>query len=400
MQITDLEKESKIPAILRLGFRPFFLFGSAFALISIALWLAVLTGTFSFSPYGGGYWWHVHEMIFGFVAAIIVGFLLTAVQNWTGQRGLSGLPLAILVSIWLAGRLTLAVSPNLASWLYLFIDCSFLLVAALFLAIPIIKIRQYRNLFFVPMLCLFSLLNGQMHLALNPEYSFDIKSVFYAATTLILVLMSVMIGRVTPMFTANGTQTPKVASIWWLERLAIGSLLLLFIFFFIAPIVTISQQIIGGVMVLSGIAHAYRSLRWKPWITLKVPLLWSLHGAITLMWVGLLYLGFHIYSQTSSISHAWHLVTVGGIASLILAMIARVSLGHTGRTLQVGILMKVAFVSIFLSAVVRSLLPWYFPQHTLLIYQLSSYFWYAAFILFLIDYTPKLISPRIDGRPG
>lgn len=400
MQITDLEKETKIPAIWRLGFRPFFLFGSTFALISVALWISLLSGVIHFTPYGGGFWWHVHEVIFGFVAAIIVGFLLTAVQTWTGHRGLSGMPLAILFGIWLLSRILLICAPDMSLWLYMLIDCSFLLSAAVFLALPIIRIKQYRNLFFIPMLCLFTLVNAQMHLAIYPEYGIDLKQVSYTATLLIAVLMSVMIGRVTPMFTANGTNTPRVKANWWLERTSISSLVLVFGLSFFMSVTNLPIELMGLFLIISGLLHALRCLRWRPWITFKVPLLWSLHGAITLMWLGLIYLGLHIYFQSQFISHAWHLLTIGGIGGLILAMIARVSLGHTGRPLQVGVLMQLAFSSIFISAIIRSVMPWFIPEFTLFLYQLSSYFWYAAFLLFIIDYAPKLISPRVDGRPG
>lgn len=403
MQITDLAKEQNIPPILRLGFRPFFLLGAAFAVISIALWLAIFQGKLSIAPFGNSLWWHLHEMIFGFAGAIIAGFLLTAVQNWTGTRGVCGKPLLLLILLWLSGRLAL-LFPHFFSTQYQYlislIDLVFFPATAYILARPILAVKQYRNLFFIPLLLLFTLVNLQMHLAIDPSNDININFVAYSGIILIVLLMSVIAGRVTPMFTANGTKTDKVINIKWLEILANGSLFILFLLFFARPILAINNQVFGLLFFVAGILQMVRTLRWKPWITKNVPLLWSLHGAIICLWTGLLMLGASYYFQTFTANHIWHLLTIGGIAGLILAMIARVSLGHTGRPLTVGRIMKLAFIALFISAIVRSILPLLFPEHTLNFYQLAALFWYGAFGLFLYDYAPKLLSARKDGRPG
>ena len=189
MQITDLKTEQKIPPLLRLGFRPFFLSGALFSVFAITLWLLMYKGTISLSPLGGGYWWHIHEMIFGFGGAIIAGFLLTAVQNWTGVRGAQGTTLLALFLLWLAGRLLLIVPDLLGPTLTSLIDLLFLPTVAYVLAKPIIAMKQYRNLFFVPLLALFTIANLEMNLAIHYPETFNSVYSGYAGVMLVTFLM-------------------------------------------------------------------------------------------------------------------------------------------------------------------------------------------------------------------
>ena len=149
INITDVKQEQKIPPILRLGFRPFFLFGSMFALLSMVVWLLTLKGIFSPAPLNDTVWWHGHEMLFGFVTAIIVGFLLTAVQNWTGIPGVRGVKLVALFAIWLSARLLIFFNPTINLIIIMLIDLAFLPLAALLLGYPLLKARQYRNMILI-----------------------------------------------------------------------------------------------------------------------------------------------------------------------------------------------------------------------------------------------------------
>jgi uncharacterized protein involved in response to NO len=166
----SLKQGQQIPPILRLGFRPFFLFGSMFALLSMAIWLLTLKGTFSPVPFNGLVWWHSHEMLFGFVTAIIVGFLLTAVQNWTAIPGVRGVKLAALFAIWLSARLLIFFNPTINLIIIMLIDLAFLPLAALLLGYPLLKIRQYRNMIFIPLLLLMTLSNLLTYL---PQFGFN-----------------------------------------------------------------------------------------------------------------------------------------------------------------------------------------------------------------------------------
>ena len=400
MQITDLEKEQKITPFLRLGFRPFFSLGALFSVVSILLWALTLSGSISINFYGGSVFWHIHEMVFGFVCAIIVGFLLTAVQNWTGQRGLSGKPLLLLITIWLCGRLVMLFPDILGDVTSSIIDLLFLPLAALFLAVPIIKVKQNRNLFFVPLLLLFAITNLSMHMSVLMPESGSMKGAAYTVVMLVTFLMSVMSGRVTPMFTANGTQTVKVTPIAWLDNLANGSILVLAISYLIEPIFVLPSVGKGILFLVAGMLQLVRWLRWKPWITLQVPLLWSLHASLMFICFGLLMLGIGYLSNQLPLNHLWHLLTIGGMGGLILAMISRVSLGHTGRVLSTNKIMSFAFLLLFASAIIRSFGAWLFPALYLEMINASVVCWVIGYGIFIIRYTPWLLSARKDGRPG
>lgn len=400
MQITDLAVEQKILPVLRLGFRPFFLAGALFSVIALLLWGAMLSGYVTFQPYGGGMWWHIHEMLFGFGCAIVAGFLLTAIQNWTGIRGVSGSPLLGLFLLWLAGRIALLLPSILNDYVIMLIDLSFLPAVAYLLARPLLKIKQYKNLLFVPILVLFTLANVEMHLAKFGLANVSIQQAAYASVTLMAVLMSVMAGRVVPMFTANGTKTEKVLALPLLEKLATGSLAVITLLLLIQPLLTVPAFVFGGLFIFSGICQAIRWLRWKPWITLGVPLLWSIHGSIFFIWTGLFTLGMSYFISVPIVSHLWHLITIGGMGGLILAMISRVSLGHTGRMLKQPKPMIWAFLSIFIAALVRVVGPILWSQHYITVINVSILFWVIAFGLFAYQYGPMLFKPRVDGRPG
>jgi len=400
MKITDLATEQKIPPLLRLGFRPFFLSGAIFSVFAITLWLLMYKGTINLSPLGGGYWWHIHEMIFGFGGAIIAGFLLTAVQNWTGARGAQGITLLALFLLWLAGRIFLVIPELLGSTIVSLIDLLFLPTVAYILAKPIIAIKQYRNLFFVPLLVLFTLANLEMHLAIHYPTTFNSVYSGYAGVMLVTFLMSVMAGRVAPMFTANGTKTPKTTPIPWLDKAANGSIAIAMFSLLLQPVVGFSANFFGVLLIIASVFQTMRWLRWRPWITLKVPLLWSIHGAMKFICFGLFVLGASYLIPEVPSNHAWHLLTIGGIGGLILAMTSRVSLGHTGRPLTPPKSMTIAYVLINLAALVRTFGPWALPEKALLFIDISGGFWILAFAIFIIGYGPMLISARKDGRPG
>jgi uncharacterized protein involved in response to NO len=400
MQITDLQKEQKITPLLRLGFRPFFLSGAVFSFVAIILWLLMYKGAVNLLPLGGGYWWHIHEMIFGFGCAIIAGFLLTAVQNWTGARGAQGSTLLFLFLLWLAGRVVVLFPTLFGEVITTIIDLSFLPVVAFVLAKPIVAIKQYRNLFFVPLLLLFTIANLEMHLAVYYPDVFTTTFASYAGVMLVTFLMSVMAGRVTPMFTANGTKTAKATSLPWLDNATNGSLAIIMFSLLLQPVVGFSETFFGAILIIAGIFQTMRWLRWRPWITLGVPLLWSIHISIKFIAYGLIILGLSYLIAEIPSNHIWHLVTIGGMGGLILAMISRVSLGHTGRPLSPPKAMTFAYILITMAALIRSLGPWVLPEKTLVFIDVSGTFWLLAFGIFIVTYAPMLMSARKDGRPG
>jgi len=400
MQISDLQQEQQITPLFRLGFRPFFFSGALFSVIAIILWILILKGSLPLKPFSSGYWWHIHEMIFGFACAIIAGFLLTAVQNWTGSRGIHGVKLMFLFAFWLVGRVVMLFPELLGNNISSLIDLSFLPLTAFFLAQPIIKVKQYRNLFFIPLLLLFTLANLQMHLAVYYPNSVSVTYSGYSGVMLIIFLMSVMTGRVLPMFTANGTGTTKVLSIKALEIVTNGSLVLAMFSLLLQPLIGFNKTVFAITLIVAALAQAMRWFRLRPWITLGVPLLWSFHFAILFVWFGLFILGLSYLQADVPMNHLWHLLTIGGIGGIILAMISRVSLGHTGRPLAPPKVMSIAFFMMSLAALVRVFGPLLVPEKALLFYDISAFCWLIAFGSFVIKYGPMLWSARADNHPG
>jgi uncharacterized protein involved in response to NO len=407
LNITDNQVEQTIPAFFRLGFRPLFLSAVIFSLLAISLWIASFSAWITFQPYGGVLWWHGHEMIFGFVSAVIVGFLLTAVQNWTGSLGLRSWRLVGLCLVWLIARVLLLnqFTSSVMELITMITDIAFLPLAAYFLAKPILRVKQYRNLFFVPVLLLLALSNVASHLALhkviNINWTLSANYAFNAAVLLITLIMTVMGGRVLPMFTANGTGTVKATSIKWLDYSCLASTWLLTLcFLFNLSGVADFQPWLAVIAGFAGVSNLLRWARWRFAKTLKVPLVWSLQLAYLFIPLTHLMLAFHWFTGWFSFSSVLHGYTLGAMANMILAMMSRVSLGHTGRPLQVKPILTCAFLLIASAALIRFIGVNLAPQSPVLALQISGLCWLASYGIFTWLYWPVLTKPRVDGRPG
>lgn len=318
MQVTNQAKEDALAPLLRQAFRPLFLFGAIFSALAMALWGLALSGKIQLNTYYNVVFWHQHEMLFGFVAAIIVGFLLTAVQNWSGVRATDGYPLFWLTAVWLAGRLLMLFGGDLPHIVVALVDLAFLPMAAIFFALILLKAGQQRNMFFVPILLLLAVCNLLMHLGVLQGHFQFIGHGSTNAVWLITLVMAVVSGRVLPMFTANGTSTPRVASLLWLDRLALGSIWLVFVLHFFVLVKHIPAPAMVALFSLAAIANLVRLIRLRFWITLKVPLVWSLHLAVAFIPAGLAlfalrYAGFNISGSTAT-----HALTAGAMGIMIL----------------------------------------------------------------------------------
>ena len=378
---------------LEFAFRPFFLLGAIFSIISLLVWNGVLGGNITVNLYGGSLWWHMHEMLFGFVAAIIVGFLLTAVQNWSGVRGLNGGALLALVLVWLAARIAFFFPNQLPQVFIAAIDLAFLPLAAAALAYPIIKVKLWRNLMFIPILLVMAFSNTLAHysVATNDFTLMNSTSTFMAL--LVTLVMCLMGGRVFPMFTANGTRTPRVNAIPVLEKLSVISILAAVITG--AGFVELPPVLVASIFFFASVVHAVRVFRWKIWVTFKTPLVWSLHISYWCIAIGLLMYGLSEVTTLVSHSQAVHTLTVGGMATMILAMISRVSLGHTGRMIVVGNTMSFAFAAIILSFIIRVFGIYWFDNYTHVL-TLAVAFWALGFGCFVALYFPILIKRKAN----
>ncbi len=397
MNRTTNQIESKIPAFLQLAFRPFFMSGALFSVVAILLWASSLNGWLTFNPYANSYWWHSHEMLFGFVVAVIIGFLLTAVQSWTGQPSIKGNSLLALWLLWLSGRILLAVDLGVSSLVIVILDLLFLPTAAFFMARLIIKAKLWRNLFFIPLLLLMAIANGLMHWGAWHNDAHWVNQGSYSMVMLVTLIMTVMAGRVFPMFTANGTATQKVEPIQALELLTIFSTFLLVLMFISG--LEISPIFKTTLLLFAAVCHLIRSLRWRFWVTLKTPLVWSLHLSYFCIPVGLFLMGWHYSDSHISLSNGMHALTVGAMGNMILSMISRVSLGHSGRKLIVNWVMSLAFATIFAAFLIR-VFGLFATQDYMLVIAVAAGLWAIAYSLFVVSYWNVLSKPRIDGRAG
>jgi uncharacterized protein involved in response to NO len=252
----------------------------------------------------------------------------------------------------------------------------------------------------VPVLLLFAVANSLMHYGAISGNAACTQHGSNIAIFLVTLVMSVVGGRVMPMFTANGTQTPRVEAISWLEKAAVASVALLMFIHLFALQDSMPKRLMTALLLLAGILNLLRCARWHIWLTFKVPLAWSLHLAYWSLSLGLMLMGISYISDSVVWQTAIHLLTVGGIGGMILAMISRVSLGHTGRMLKVKPLMSVAFASIFIAALIRTVGVLLFAEQTQTLLLVSGVLWIVAYGLFVWYYTPLLSKARVDDRPG
>jgi len=381
--------QPKIP-LFRLGFRPFFLFASLFSLLSLGIWGGFLSGLSLLPNNINPLWWHGHEMIFGFACAVVAGFLLTAVQNWTGQPGLKGLPLIGLFTVWLLPRLLFILPLDIPFVAIMFIDLMFLPLTAIALSISVVKVRQWRNFVFIPILSLLTLFNGFSYYGLITNQLQWANNGLYAAVILVGVIVALLGGRVIPFFTERATQWQRHSPIPVLEWLSFASLLALVASLFLPQIILLTRA-------LAGIAGMVLLLRWSRWgwqASWSVPLLWSLHLSYLCIPIGLI-----LIATGLPLSVGMHAITVGGLGGMILAMMSRVSLGHTGRQLKPARPMTLAFGLMLLATVFRVLAG--LPSAWFIELMLAAIIcWMLAFGCFCYYYAPMLCRVRADGRPG
>jgi uncharacterized protein involved in response to NO len=381
MRIDDPAPRSPAPAgfaLFALGFRPLYLLAAAFAALAVPLWALQFAGVLS----GPGLLWHAHEMLFGYAFGIIAGFLLTAVRAWTARDTPTGAPLAVIAGLWLAARIAGYASP-LAG---VILDALFAVAVACGIGGPLVRSGNRRNWFFIPLV----LALGAASVAFLRLPATGLA----VALDLVLFIMAVMGGRVIPAFTNNAVAGANARRNAWLERSALGSVLLL--------LVCDAFQLhiaSGAVALVAAVLHAARLALWSPWSTRTRPILWILHASYAWIAVHLALRGLDLFVAVAP-GLATHALTVGAIGGLTLGMITRTARGHTGRPLQVGSVEVLAYVLVQLAAIVRVLLPIVFPGAYAALIGLSAALWCAAFALYVWVYAPFLARPRLDGKPG
>ncbi len=387
--------------LLASPFRLFFLLAGIDAIIAIAVWICLYLGHGSWSGPVAPMVWHGHEMVFGYTAAVIAGFILTAVSNWTQTKPWNGRPLALLAVLWLAGRLAWAAAPWLPAPLVAAVDLSFLPVLAWMVAVPLLATGNRRNLIFVALFTALFVANLLIHLeALGVLHDGGHRGLILAVT-LIMLFMTVLGGRVIPMFTGNALrrrgENVEIKAVPALERAALITLLVVALL----DLVVEGSAAAGIAALAAAVVHGARMSRWQSGRTLGDPLLWVMHLGYGWLVVGLALRGLAALApDVIPPVVALHAFTTGAIGTLTLGIMTRVSLGHTGRPFVAAPVTVVCYGLVTVAALSRVSVPILAPALTAAAMALTAALWVGAFLLFLIEYFGVLCRPRIDGRPG
>lgn len=380
------------PPILQYGFRPFFFLAALYAGLAIPLWLAVFLGGVELPGPFPGLQWHAHEMLFGYLGAVIAGFVLTAIPNWTGRLPLSGRPLAFLVALWLAGRLANLLSPD--PYLAMALDLAFPLVLALAIWREVIAGRNWKNAPVAVMISLFGLANATDHAAnlhLLPR-----ELGHHVALAVAAVLIALIGGRIVPSFTRNWLARDRAAnlpaSFGPVDKAALvatGVAMTAWVAAAESPITGLFLAMAGGLLGL-------RLARWRGLRTISEPILFVLHLGYGWLAAALLLLGLSILLPAVPSSAALHALTAGAVGTMTLAVMTRASLGHTGRAIVADRSIVAMYVLVTAGAVLRVAAPfaddWYIT-----ILAAGGSLWSAGFLLFAIRYAPVLWRRRVGA---
>lgn len=377
-----------------LGFRPFFIAAGISAVLLLLIWLLKWHGVIGANSYYSLIGWHSHEMLFGYAVAVIAGFLLTAARNWTGLDTIIGKPLAALALLWLAGRLLPLAHPLVPGPVIALVDLAFLPLMAAVLAGPLWKGSNRTNRRFLPLILFMALANLLVHLQ-----ALGLAETAQRGTTLmltmILLLLIFVAGRVLPFFTEKAIPGAKTKYVPPIDRIGFYLIIAL-------GLVQLLYPISGLVAILTAalaISQAVRLYNWYDRRVWGIPVLWVLYTGY-----GWLVLGLFLMAAAElglfPANLATHALTTGGIAVFTLGMMARVSLGHTGRQMQPRRIVEISFIIINMAPLVRVFGPLLLPAQYSIWLDLSGLIWIVSFAIFSVVYLPILLRPRVDGLPG
>jgi uncharacterized protein involved in response to NO len=380
--------------VLANGFRPFFLLASIQAAIAILVWLPVFFGDLQLACAFAPRDWHIHEMLYGYLPAVITGFLFTAIPNWTGRLPLQGTPLLTLALVWLAGRLAVTFSAKTGWWIAMLIDVSFLLLVALAASREILAGRNWRNLAIVALVLLLFAGNVTFHIDAHVKGAADIA--IRIGISVVVLLISLIGGRIIPSFTRNWLarenprenpgRLPAPFSRFDAIAIAIGALALLC--WIAAP----ESRVTGAALALAGLLHLVRLARWAGDRTLRERLVLILHVGYAFVPIGFLLnaaAAFGLVLPSAGI-HAW---MVGGAGIMTLAVMTRATLGHTGQPLTASVATQVIYLAIVVAAVARICAVLH-PSQSEILLHIAAFGWVIAFLGYAIAFGPLLLGVR------
>ena len=384
-------------ALWQLGFRPFFLAASLFAVLSILIWSALYSFNWQGLPTQyPAMLWHAHEMIFGYALAVIAGFLLTAVKNWTGIQTLQDTSLAILVLLWLLARI--APFTGFSLLVTALLDLGFQLVLLYSIAKPITQVKQWKQLGILAKLGLLLITNSLFYFALLTDWFLGMRLAVYMALYLVIALMLTMGRRVIPFFIERGVGVPFTAkNSAWIDRLSLVSFLLLAVIdlIVIATGNSIANYLVVGLALLQLLLHSIRLTAWYHPAIWQKPLLWVLYLAYACLVLGF---ALKVISAWGLVSPwlAVHAFAYGGIGLMTLGMMARVSLGHTGRDIaKAPKILSLFFILLVIGVVFRVGLVGAFTQLHFVWMLIAQACWIGAFLGFMRVYLPFWLKPRV-----
>jgi len=386
-------------ALFDYGFRPFYLLCGLYALAIVPLWLyrfAHASTAFGALP---PMYWHAHEMVYGFVAAAIAGFLLTAVPSWTGTRGFGGTPLVILVCLWVLGRVAMNTVGAVPFWVTAIAELSLLPMLLSLLAPPIFRSGN-RNAPLLGVVTILWIIDAAFLFALERGDVLLAGGAMRLAIDFVLILVTVIGGRIVPAFTGNALRARGEAVTLIIrgpvEIAAIGAMVAIAIVDVFAP-----DSLWSGLLAaFAALAHTVRLSGWRGFRTRGQPILWVLHVAYAWIPIGLALKAAALLGDAAWAMKWQHALTIGAFATMILAVMTRSALGHTGRPLVVTRAIAVAYGLVTLAAAARVFGAALFPDRYLLTVSVSGLAWVLAFGIFVVVYAPILSRPRADGKPG
>lgn len=379
---------------LSYSFRPFFLLNALFALAIVIVWVLVLQGKGPATLPANTMLWHGHEMLVGFAMATIAGFILTAVATWTGRAPVNGWPLALLVFAWLAGRAAMMLSGVMPAWLVALLDMAFPLLFSFFAAREIIAAGNRRNFPIVGITLLLAMLNLVYHLGAMQLLPEGDRLAVYLLIHTILLLITVIAGRVVPNFTANWLRTRGATSLPVNNVLVDRATILVTVAVGIGASTAATSPVTGVLALVAAALHAIRLSRWCGLATVDEPLLFVLHVAYAWLPIGYAMTGCVVFGWIFVPTAALHVLTMGAIGGMIFAMTTRVPLGHTGRPLTASRLTALAYLMLMLAVLTRVVGPLVSPDYLSTV-QWSASGWVIAFAIFAWVYWPVLTRPSL-----
>lgn len=393
-------REWRGSALLSYGFRPFFLGAALWAALAMGLWMAMLAGAITLPTAFDPVSWHAHAFLYGYLGAVVAGFMLTAVPNWTGRLPIVGWRLGILALIWLSGRVAVAFSAGLSPGLVAAIDLAFPVIFALAIGREIVAGRNWRNLVVLGMLAVFILGNAVFHWeAAQGGYAaggIGVRIGLGAA----LMMIAVIGGRIIPSFTRNWLAKRKpgrlpVPPMQRFDKLALAALLLALLLWIAAPL----SAFAGAALIAAGALHLARLARWAGDRTFAEPLVTVLHAGYAFLPIGALLLGAAIlWEDALGRTAAQHLWTGGAIGMMTLAVMTRATLGHTGRALRASGATVAIYAALAISVLARVATALW-PQEAMLLYAVSAILWLLAFAGYAAVYGPSLLR-RPPAKAG